>query len=233
MENFSALYTDILLADRATIGNACFYGNYMFSQNGEGELSTFDITTENPYESNGFKPAWCVNLVTGEMWTGTGSSYFAGDGSGYLANNKITFNADGTATIGGIEIDDAGLGTALDNSLAGASSYLGKYGTISLGKVENELVVNTNHTRMSSMRYDGRLLDINSQSTSSDTIAGTLFNVDADDTNFHISNSELKFMVGNIGFEITSYGIRVSSDGGASWKYLFDKSGEFTPDEVS
>lgn len=96
MENFSALYTDILLADRATVGNACFYGNYMFSQEGDGELSSFDITTNNPYKSNGFKPAWCVNLITGEMWSGTGKVYFGADGSGYIANNNISWGADGT-----------------------------------------------------------------------------------------------------------------------------------------
>lgn len=97
MEKFDAIYTDILLADRATVGNACFYGNYMFSQQGEGTLANFDITTSNPYDSSsGFKPAWCVNLVTGEMWTGTGKCYFAADGSGYLANKKISWGADGT-----------------------------------------------------------------------------------------------------------------------------------------
>lgn len=99
MENFSALYTDILLADRATVGNACFYGQYMFSQNGEGNLSDFDTSTLNPYEQqSGFKPAWCVNLVTGEMWVGTGKSYFAADGAGYVANGNIAWNASGNIT---------------------------------------------------------------------------------------------------------------------------------------
>lgn len=96
MEKFDAIYTDILLADRATVGNACFYGNYMFSQQGEGTLANFDITTSNPYSSSsGFKPAWCVNLVTGEMWTGTGKCYFAADGSGKLANGNITWDSSG------------------------------------------------------------------------------------------------------------------------------------------
>ena len=99
MENFSALYTDILLADRATVGNACFYGNYMFSQEGNGELSSFDITTNNPYESEGFKPAWCVNLITGEMWAGTGTSYFGADGSGSIADGKINWDSSKTKLI--------------------------------------------------------------------------------------------------------------------------------------
>ena len=99
MENFSALYTDILLADRATVGNACFYGNYMFSQQGEGNLADFDIYTSNPYEGSGFKPAWCVNLVTGEMWAGTGSSHFAPDGGGYLANEQILWTSGGHPSI--------------------------------------------------------------------------------------------------------------------------------------
>lgn len=95
-EMYDALYTDILLANNAKVGAAVFNNNYMFSQNGEGDISTFDGTVSNPYAvSNGFKPAWCVNLVTGEMWTGKGTSHFAADGSGYLADGDLYWTSDG------------------------------------------------------------------------------------------------------------------------------------------
>lgn len=102
MVKMEAIYTEILLADRATVGNACFYGNYMFSQSGEGDLSQFDITTSNPYDSNsGFKPNWCVNLVTGEMWTGAGASYFNQNGGGHLADGNISWNDNATEVLFG------------------------------------------------------------------------------------------------------------------------------------
>lgn len=95
-EMYNALYTDILLADNAKVGSAVFNQKYIFSQNGEGDISTFDGSVDNPYAvEGGFKPAWCTNLVTGEMWAGTGSSYFAADGSGHLANGNLYWTADG------------------------------------------------------------------------------------------------------------------------------------------
>lgn len=86
MDKFDAVYTEILLADKATVGNACFYGNYMFSKQGEGNLSDFDYQ-KDPYASDqGFKPNWCVDLVTGEMWTGCGTTYFNNDGTGHIGD---------------------------------------------------------------------------------------------------------------------------------------------------
>lgn len=95
IEKFNALYTEILLADKANVGKACFYGNYMFSRGGTGNFEDYDYTLAPYADSQQFKPAWCVDLITGEMWAGTGTTYFAADGSGYVANGGITWDKYG------------------------------------------------------------------------------------------------------------------------------------------
>ena len=95
METFNAIYADIGVFGNALVGKAVFNGNYMFSQNGNGQYKDFD-GSKIYKEGSPFDPAWCVNLVTGEQWSGTGAVYFAADGSGYLANKKISWGADGT-----------------------------------------------------------------------------------------------------------------------------------------
>lgn len=162
MEMFNAIYTDILLANNAKVGQAIFNGDYMFSQKGvnpqtgeAGDYYNFN-TTGTPYtESSTFDPNWCVNLKTGEMWNLAGNVKFDTDrlklgnwyinkygqlrseydssnnyvtldpssglfinklvspgaqesshkmalnidGSGYLANQNISWNSDGTELI--------------------------------------------------------------------------------------------------------------------------------------
>ena len=52
-------------------------------------------TTTQEYSSYiPFKPAWCVNLKTGEMWTSGGAVNFKGNGSGKITD-KITWDKDG------------------------------------------------------------------------------------------------------------------------------------------
>ena len=36
-----------------------------------------------------FKPAYCLNFATGEVWFGGGKAKINADGSGYLANKKL------------------------------------------------------------------------------------------------------------------------------------------------
>jgi hypothetical protein len=74
-----------------------------------------DFNPSDPYNpSNSFKPAFCLNFKTGEAWFGGGKTKINADGSGYLANGKINFTADGRAIgdlfdkqyqIGSINID--------------------------------------------------------------------------------------------------------------------------------
>ena len=100
LEAFDAIYANVGVIANGLIGAAVFNGNYMFSQYGEGNYEDFPTGTSNPYnEANGFKPAWCVNLLTGEMWLGKGASYFNNDGSGYLVNKELSWKD----TFNGIE----------------------------------------------------------------------------------------------------------------------------------
>lgn len=99
MATFNAIYTDILLANNAKVGQAVFNGNYMFSQNGidsNGDPTTGTEYTlfnhNNPYlETNDFRPTWCVNLVTGEMWTGAGGVYMGKTSSDTTFNVKSNY----------------------------------------------------------------------------------------------------------------------------------------------
>lgn len=80
MEMFNAIYTDILLANNAKVGQAIFNGDYMFSQQGTGSGTYIDFDSSDPYaDSNTFKPNWCVNLRTGEMWNLAGNVKFDTD----------------------------------------------------------------------------------------------------------------------------------------------------------
>lgn len=55
-----------------------------------------NFNPESPYDpGNSFKPSFCVNLKTGDLWAGGGKSYLAGDGSGWLANKNIAWDAEG------------------------------------------------------------------------------------------------------------------------------------------
>lgn len=110
METFKAIYADIGVFGNALVGNAVFNGKYIFSQLGEGDITQFDGQTDDPYsDASGFKPNWCVNLETGQMWTSTGKCYFAADGSGYLASDNI--NWDSTA-------DNISFGSSVTNPFA-------------------------------------------------------------------------------------------------------------------
>lgn len=130
-EKFDAVYASIALIDKAMVGKACFFDDYIFSQQGSGELADFDIT-KSPYdETQGFKPAWCVNLVTGGMWAGTGTSYFAPDGSGYLSNGEINWTSDGKLFIpqtGVLQVYYQNTLKYLDNQLNYNTEVRGTYG---------------------------------------------------------------------------------------------------------
>ena len=104
ISTFNAIYTDILLANNAKVGQAVFNGNYMFSQEGinpqtgaRGEYKNFNLRGLPYTSSSTFDPNWCVNLVTGEQWIGTGKIYFDAEGNATFGENKI--NVDGTGQI--------------------------------------------------------------------------------------------------------------------------------------
>lgn len=108
LEAFDAIYANIGIFGNALVGSAVFNGDYMFSQQGidsSGSASSHyegfcDHDSSNPYNpTNTFKPSYCVNLKTGEVWAGAGKIYLGSDGSGYLADKHIKFTQDGNFTI--------------------------------------------------------------------------------------------------------------------------------------
>lgn len=113
MSTFNAIYTDILLANNAKVGQAVFNGNYMFSQEGinpqtgaRGEYKNFNLEG-SPYTSSSiFDPNWCVNLVTGEQWIGTGKIYFDAEGNATFGENKIKVDGTGQIANGDIKWDN-------------------------------------------------------------------------------------------------------------------------------
>jgi hypothetical protein len=85
LEGFEALYTKVGIIANGLIGSAVFNGDYMFSQIGSdenGQRSTkyhlFCLSASNgstldsPYDDDAqFKPNFCINFRTGEMWSNT------------------------------------------------------------------------------------------------------------------------------------------------------------------
>lgn len=138
MDKFNAVYAEILLADKANVGKACFYGDYMFSRGGTGNFEDYDYTKEPYADDQPFKPAWCVNLVTGEMWSGTNSTYFAADGSGRVANGEISWTKDGKVVLNTPSLNN-GLSYTHNNAVYTFGPREQKYeGGIRISKPDNE-----------------------------------------------------------------------------------------------
>lgn len=122
VENFEAIYADIGMFRQALVGQAVFSGNYMFSQTGidkDGNQSNhyeyFRLDTEanlldNPYDVKCiWKPAYCVNLLTGQVWQANGEIYF----QQYGLMNEIIHNGQedvyGYGRIGSLLITNNGI----------------------------------------------------------------------------------------------------------------------------
>ena len=127
MEMFQAIYSDIGAFGTALVGSAVFWEEFMFSQQDvDGGNDYQNFNPDDPYDSsNSFIPAWCVNLKTGEMWSGGGAVHFASDGSGYVANGGIAWAADGSITSYPKQriVTGTTLAYAVDTSLTGAGNY--------------------------------------------------------------------------------------------------------------
>lgn len=100
-ESFEAVYAKVGIIANGLIGSAVFNNEFMFSQqgitaNGAASSDYHKFNASDPYKStNEFRPNFCVNFETGEVWTSAGKNYFAADGSGHLANKHIEWGASG------------------------------------------------------------------------------------------------------------------------------------------
>lgn len=108
LEDFEAFYTKIGIIANGLISSMVFNGDYVFSMQGVntsgGTSNSYEnFNSSNPMSpSNSFRPNYCLNCRTGEMWIGkAGASNFSSDGSGYIANGNISWDADGNITFKG------------------------------------------------------------------------------------------------------------------------------------
>ena len=79
LENYKAIFVELLMANLGLIGKAVFYGQYMFSQ--YGKIGSTEVSTEGnyaaPVDAGGtFDPNFIVDFLTGELRCNRGE--FAG-----------------------------------------------------------------------------------------------------------------------------------------------------------
>ena len=155
-DGFQALHTQIGIIENGLIGSAVFNGDYMFSQWGvcndgtvidentssETLRSCFEkFNPDDPYGENAeFKPNICFNLKTGQVWMNAGKTIFNSDGSGFLADGKISWDFDGEIDVKqlnalGIVASDISADTITGKTITceSGSFVLDATGTFSLG----------------------------------------------------------------------------------------------------
>ena len=140
-EQFQALHAQIGIIENGLIGSAVFNGDYMFSQWGickDGTTVDEETSSEvlrscfekfNPNDPYGedaeFKPNICFNLKTGKVWMNAGKTVFNSDGSGFLADGKISWNFDGEIDVE--QLNSLGIVASDISALAFSPSLLKKF----------------------------------------------------------------------------------------------------------
>ena len=154
-ESFEAVYAKVGIIANGLIGSAVFNNEYMFSQ--QGITTSGAVTTDyekfnanDPYKStNEFRPNFCVNFETGEVWTSAGKNYFAKNGSGHLANKHIEWGASGGLMVdGALKHKWANITTPADSS---ATLYQFIIPNNDLYKVGSNYVPKYNNYKISSV----------------------------------------------------------------------------------
>ena len=169
LENYEAIYTDLLIAPNSLVGGAVFNNNLMFSQRGKnasgGDSSEYHlINTSNPMNpSNQFRPNFLLDFKNGEAYFGAGGIHLAADSE----NSSISISSSSSNT----NIDKYGINMTMGNTSftvnnqgvyykKGSTNAFGVLntgaGTFANGKfawnengdivVSNGLIVNTNGT---------------------------------------------------------------------------------------
>lgn len=107
MEGYEAIYTKLGIIATGSIGQMYFCDEFVYSMGGKTSTgaTTYhyeDFNRDNPMStSNSFRPNYCLNCKTGEIWFGAGTSHFDPDGSGKLANGNISWTSGGNLTVTG------------------------------------------------------------------------------------------------------------------------------------
>lgn len=124
LENYEAIYTDLLIAPNSLVGGAVFNNNLMFSQRGKnasgGDSSEYHlINTSDPMNtSNSFRPNFLLDFENGEAYFGAGGIHLAADSE----NSQLQLTTSDTK----LTLDGSGL-SMINNSSSGALSTSGTY----------------------------------------------------------------------------------------------------------
>lgn len=122
LENYEAIYTDLLIAPNSLVGGAVFNNNLMFSQRGKnasgGDSSEYHlINTSDPMNtSNSFRPNFLLDFENGEAYFGAGGIHLAADSE----NSQLQLTTSDTK----LTLDGSGL-SMIDNT--GGLSTVGTY----------------------------------------------------------------------------------------------------------
>ena len=113
LENYEAIYTDLLIAPNSLVGGAVFNNNLMFSQRGKnasgGDTSQYqNINTSDPMNtSNSFRPNFLLDFENGEAYFGAGGVHLAADSSSTSIQLESGNVSGGNGSIATIDIDGA------------------------------------------------------------------------------------------------------------------------------
>lgn len=127
LENYEAIYTDLLIAPNSLVGGAVFNNNLMFSQRGKdasgGDSSRYDLIDASSSanamnSSNQFRPNFLLDFENGEAYFGAGGIHLAADSE----NSQLQLTTSDTK----LTLDGSGL-SMINNSSSGALSTSGTY----------------------------------------------------------------------------------------------------------
>lgn len=124
LENYEAIYTDLLIAPNSLVGGAVFNNNLMFSQRGKnasgGDSSEYHlINTSDPMNtSNSFRPNFLLDFENGEAYFGAGGIHLAADAD----NTELELTSSDTK----ITLDGSGI-SMINNTSSRALSTVGTY----------------------------------------------------------------------------------------------------------
>lgn len=132
LENYEAIYTDLLIAPNSLVGGAVFNNNLMFSQRGKnasgGDSSEYHlINTSDPMNtSNSFRPNFLLDFENGEAYFGAGVIHLAADSANSLiqlirGNPAAGVGSAASMDLEGIEFDKV---VATSNPTANRSAEL-------------------------------------------------------------------------------------------------------------
>lgn len=132
LENYEAIYTDLLIAPNSLVGGAVFNNNLMFSQRGKnasgGDSSEYHlINTSDPMNtSNSFRPNFLLDFENGEAYFGAGGVHLAADSANSLIQLISGNPAAGSGSAASMDLEGIGFvkAVATSNPTANRSAKL-------------------------------------------------------------------------------------------------------------